>query len=128
MNFSLIARAAEYSRINVNELYISNIARIVGEEFFIVNSKRLSETNRRKLSALLGEKLTVCNFTAENKFNDLCDYVRQNILGCDFSFTNFVEDEANGDMFLIELPRNENFTDRQIQLTQQIFGDPVLLN
>ena len=128
LNFALLARAAEYSRISSDELKISGIARIVGEEFFIGNSARLSETNRRKLSALLGERLSVCHVTDENEFNDLCDYVRQNILGCDFSFTKFVEDEANGDMYLIVLPKRENFTDRQIQLTQQIFNDPVVLN
>ena len=128
LNRELLAQAAHYSEVSFDELRVSGIARIVGEEFFIANEVEMSKSSQRKLSALLGEKLTLCNLTDENAFNDLCDYVRQNILGCDFSFTRFVEDEANGNIYLIELPQSENFTDKQIQLTQQIFGDPVVLN
>ncbi|MBR1645963.1 MAG: 50S ribosome-binding GTPase [Selenomonadaceae bacterium] len=128
LNFQLLVRAAQYSQIGSDELSISTIARIVGEEFFFVNSKRLSESNRQKLSELLGEKLSVCKVGDETYFDDVVDYVQRNILGCEFGFDKFVEDEDNGDMYLIHLPGSGNFTDEEIQLTQQIFDDPVILN
>jgi len=127
LNFSLLIRAAEYSKINPNEFKEVATYRIVGEEFLIINESNLSEINRRKLANLLGEPVTVLKVTdSEQRFSQEQEFVSKKILGYEFAFTKFVEDETNGDMFLIVLPRNRNFTAKQIQLTQQIFADPVV--
>ena len=127
LNFSLLIRAAEYSKINPNEFKEVATYRIVGEEFLIINESNLLEINRRKLANLLGEPVTILKVTdSEQRFSQEQEFVSKKILGYEFAFTKFVEDETNGDMFLIVLPRNRNFTAKQIQLTQQIFADPVV--
>lgn len=127
LNFSLLIRAAEYSKINPNEFKEVATYRIVGEEFLIINESNLLEINRRKLANLLGEPVTILKVTdSEQRFSQEQEFVSKKILGYEFAFTKFVEDETNGDMFLIVLPRNRNFTAKQIQLTQQIFADPVI--
>lgn len=129
VNCELLIRAAIYSDIPPEELDEISTARIVGEEFMITCESNLSERNRRKLAKLLGENVTVCRVSDDEKrFDEKCDFVTKKILGHKFGFTTFVEDEDNGDMFIIVLPRSKRFTQRQIQLTQQIFEDPVVLD
>lgn len=129
LNCSLLIRAAEYSKINPDDFREFAAYRIVGEEFLILNEGSLSEDDRRKLANLLGETVTVCKVSdGEKRFDEECEFVTKKILEHEFGFTNFVKDEDNGDMYIIILPRNKNFTAKQIQLTQQIFGDPVVLD
>lgn len=129
LNFELLIRAAMHADIPPEEFSQISTARFVGEEFLIINESNLLENSRRELSNLLGENVTVCKVSdGEKRFNKECEFVSKKILGYEFAFTKFVEDETNGDMFIIVLPRNRNFADEQIQLTQQIFADPVVLD
>lgn len=129
LNIELLIRAAMHADIPPEEFSQISTARFVGEEFLIINESNLLETSQRELTNLLGENVTVCKvLDDEKRFNEECEFVTKKILGQEFGFTKFVEDETNGDMFIIVLPRNRNFTAKQIQLTQQIFSDPVVLD
>lgn len=129
LNFELLVRAAMHADIPPEKFKQVANYRIVGEEFLIVNEGNLSEGDRSKLANLLGEPVTVLKVTdSEQRFSQEHEFVSKKILILrqNLSWTTFVEDETNGDMHLIVLPRKGYFDAKQIQLTQQIFADPVV--
>ncbi len=126
LNFKMLVRAAMYSNVEPDKFSNVTTARIVGREFVIINATRMYVPSQRKISNLIGEKVTVYEVTAENYFDEVFNNVRDNILNYEFSFTKFYENEDTGDMYIILLPRYENFSDTQIELTQQLFSDPVV--
>ena len=127
LNCSLLIRAMEFSQIALDELKKIAAYRIVGEEFLIINEGNLSEINRRKLANLLGETVTVLKVSGgQNRYSERHEFVSKKILKQDFSCTTLEDDDNN--MYVIVLPRNGNFTAEQIQLTQQIFFAPVVLD
>lgn len=129
LNSELFVRATRYVNIPPEKFSEISTARIVGEEFLIFNESNLSEGDKRKLANLIGEPVTVYKvLDGEKRFNEKREFVSKKILGYEFASTNLVKDKSNGDMFIIFLPRNKNFTAKQIQLTQQIFSDPVVLD
>lgn len=128
LNFELLVRAAMYSNVAPEEFAEVTTARIVGEEFVIINATRMYEPSQRKISNLLDEKFTVYEVESENYFYGLYENVRDNILQYAFRLTKFYENEDTGNMDVIFLPRNENFSDGQIQLAQQLFSDPVVFD
>ena len=129
LNWELLVRAAWYADIQPEKFKQVSNYRIVGEEFLIINEGNLSEGDKRKLANLLGEPVTVLKVTdSEQRFSQIQEFVSKKvlILRQNLSWTRFVEDETNGDMYLIVLPTNGYFDAKQIQLTQQIFSDPVV--
>lgn len=127
LNFELLMHAAMYSNVNPREFMNVRTARTVGDKFLIINRAWVSGLNRDKISRLIGENI-IC-FTidkGDSYFDDLREYVRADILQSNFKRTVFVENEDADDMYLISLPKNKTFTTEQIQLTQQIFNDPVI--
>ena len=128
LNFQLLVRAAMYSNVEPDEFSEVTTVRIVGKEFVIINATKMYVPSQRKISNLIGEKVTVYEVDAENYFDGIFNNVRDNILRYEFSFTQFYENADTGDMYIIVLPRYENFSDTQIELTQQLFSDPVVFD
>ena len=128
LNFKLLVRAAMYSDVGPEEFLKITVARIVGKEFLVINATKMYKPSQRKIAKLIGEKITVYEVDSENYFDGVFDNIRDNILQYEFSFTKFYENEDTGDMYLIILPRYENFLNSQIELTQQLFSDPVILD
>lgn len=115
-------------QIPYDEILQANILRNVGNKILLLNEGNLSEDSRIKLEKLISEKFEVYKIRSENHWDDVRFYFSEYVLNFDFGFTQFVEDEKNGDMHIIVLPRNGNFSEEDIQFLQQIYEDPVVFD
>ena len=116
LNLELLQQAIEYSRQPGLLSSVEHIARIPGEEFFVVAGRCSIDT--KTVSALLGEHLSIIKATGELK-----DIVKL-ILGCEFNIKEFSTfDNEKAKAFVVsDISVNKiNFT-----LAQQIAGVPIL--
>lgn len=75
---------------------------------------------------MLGEKVIAYKIDGNDRPEEIAEHTRRKILKNDFQIISFVGDANLGNMYLITLPKDKTFTADQIELTQQIFGDPVI--
>ena len=128
LNFELFIRAAFYLKSNPEEFQKLTVVRIVGEEMIVINAAEVSEETERKLSKILGEKVTCYKVDGENYKFGVLDCLHYHVLNLEPGDTNveiFVEDEENGDMLLLYLPGNIYFTPSQIQFAQQLVSQTI---
>ncbi len=128
LNWELLIQAESFLQIPYDEILQANILRNVGNKILLLNEGNLSEDSRIKLEKLISEKFIVHKVSSENHWDDIHEYFSEYVLNFDFGFTRFVEDEKNGDMHIIVLPRYGEYEEEAIQFLQQIYEDPVILD
>ena len=128
LNGQLLWDAIQYSGDDPRKLEKLELARVVGNKFlvFSTTASKISDSTRRKISSLIGENVEFYEIDEENYFGDEMKIIEEKILKSEFGFSKFVEDEENGDMYVITLPRENYYTPEQIQLAQQLTYDPVV--
>lgn len=127
LNYILLCEGINYAGSDSNKLEEVTVARFVSSEMlvFSTTASELSSTVKNKVSDLIGEHISFVTVDDENYFDNVLDFLRKNVVRHDFSFELFVKN-GNNDMYLAFLPEDKNFSDVQVQLTQQLCQDPVV--
>lgn len=128
LNGRLIWNVIHHSNDDPRKLEHVEFARVVGNKVivFSTTASEISDSTRRKMSGLIGENVELYEVDDENYFGDEMKVIEEKILKSQFGFSKFVEDEENGDMYVINLPRENYYTSEQIQLVQQLTADSVV--
>lgn len=130
LNYELFWHAINY--LNLEQPHEVLIARVVGNKMFVFSTTFVSGEDEDKLSKLIGEKIDFRK-TEDEEYWKVVFYVLEHfILKSNFSTPRFVENDTEGDMHLIVLPKNKEyqFKDKveEIQLAQQLLCEPVVFD
>ena len=125
LNWELLNQAGEFLKLPYDEIYHAELFRNVGNKILLMNETNMSEDSRIKLEKLISEKFEVYKVSSEYHYPDVLEYFREKI--DQFQFVKFVEDENNGDMYIILLLRSGDYKEEDIQFLQQATENPVVL-
>ena len=129
LNHRLLWEAANYVCGDFNKLEKILMARSVGNKIilFTTTAEKFPESVRRKVEELLGEKFSIFDVREESYWEDTRKLIENYILNSKFKFYRF-SGASDDIMHIISLTKNDKITDEQIQLTQQIYEDPVIFD
>lgn len=130
LNYELFWNAIRYLQIEQPKQVFT--ARVVGKKMFVFTTSYVSGEIEEKISKLIGEKVDFRKTEDEDYWQVVYSVVEKFILRSEFSTPRFVENKAEGDMYLTRLPKSkkfqfENKTD-EILLAEQLLGEPVIFD
>lgn len=124
LNYDLFWEAINYLDIAQPEKVYTS--RIVGQELFVFTNSKLMDDQKRALSKLLNEKISlyVVNENDQEYWKDARTAIENNIPGSELSIVTM--EREWGDMNVIFISREDDISDEYLQIIQQHFGSPLV--
>lgn len=130
LNLDFLVQAVVYCNIDPRgKLVHIDIARIVGDEIFIVSEAHVGLLNLKFLEAIIGEKITAIKVSEEKHFLEMAKQLIEKYLEGNFETTELVVDEGNDkSMRVMFLPKNFNSKEysKNLLFEYQLLGMPVI--